>query len=183
MKNYYSVLNINKDADEKEIKKAYRKLAMKFHPDINTSKDAEETFKKISEAYAVLSDNEKRRYYDRLGHMDTFESYRREVFGGCMGRGMGTGRRCGRGGLNRRQFWSLQNEGRVENGKYIFNLPLSSVDALKGIEKNVYLHRGNSVEQLLVTIPQGSKDGDLITIDDKIFNEGKSRYFLRIKIN
>ncbi len=103
MKNYYTVLNIDKDADEKEIKKAYRKLAMEFHPDINTNEDAEETFKEISEAYAVLSDNEKRRYYDQMGHMDTFKSSRRHhFFGGCMGRGMGMGRRCGLGKFHHR---------------------------------------------------------------------------------
>ncbi len=182
VKNYYNVLNINKDSDEKEIKKAYRKLAMESHPDINPSENSEETFKEISEAYAVLSDSEKRRHYDRMGHMDTFESYRREgIFGGCMGRGMG--RRCGRGGFNRRQFWSLKNEGRVESGRYVFNLPLSSVDALNGIEKNIHLKRGDSVNRFSVIIPQNSQDGDLIKIDGKTFNEDNSRYYLRVKID
>jgi len=62
---YYKILNVNKNASESEIKKAYRKLAMKYHPDRNKGdKSAEEMFKKISEAYAVLSDKEKREQYD-----------------------------------------------------------------------------------------------------------------------
>lgn len=65
---YYKVLGIDRNATEEVIKKAYRKLALQYHPDRNKSPDAEERFKEISEAYAVLSDNEKRRQYDTLGH-------------------------------------------------------------------------------------------------------------------
>ena len=65
---YYKTLGVEKSATEEEIKKAYRKLAMKFHPDRNPgNKQAEEKFKKISEAYAVLSDQEKRKQYDSFG--------------------------------------------------------------------------------------------------------------------
>ncbi len=67
-RDYYEVLGVPKDAAKQEIKKAYRKLALKFHPDRNKSPDAEEKFKEISEAYAVLSDDEKRGQYDQFGH-------------------------------------------------------------------------------------------------------------------
>src|SRR5512138_582314 len=68
-RDYYEVLGVNRDASEEEIKKAYRKLAMKHHPDRNPdSKDAEERFKEAKEAYEVLSTAEKRRAYDAYGH-------------------------------------------------------------------------------------------------------------------
>lgn len=67
-RDYYDVLGVGQDASEEEIKKAYRKKAMKYHPDRSDEPDAEERFKEISEAYAVLSDPEKRRAYDQYGH-------------------------------------------------------------------------------------------------------------------
>jgi molecular chaperone DnaJ len=65
---YYDVLGVSRDADASTLKKSYRKLAMKYHPDRNDSKDAEAKFKEISEAYEVLSDAEKRQIYDQFGH-------------------------------------------------------------------------------------------------------------------
>src|SRR5512136_1681820 len=69
-RDYYEVLEIGKSASKDEIKKAYRKLAMKFHPDMNkeNQKEAEEKFKEISEAYEVLVDDDKRARYDQYGH-------------------------------------------------------------------------------------------------------------------
>ncbi|HLT18289.1 MAG TPA: J domain-containing protein [Thermomicrobiales bacterium] len=66
-KDYYEVLGVSRDADADEIKKAYRKKARKYHPDVYTGADAEEKFKEINEAYQVLSDEEKRKRYDRFG--------------------------------------------------------------------------------------------------------------------
>lgn len=67
-RDYYEVLGLAKNAGEDEIKKAYRRLAMKFHPDRNSGKDAEDKFKEVKEAYEMLSDAGKREAYDRFGH-------------------------------------------------------------------------------------------------------------------
>ena len=68
-RDYYEVLGVNKNADEAELKKAYRALAKKYHPDMNPGDaEAEKKFKEASEAYAILSDPEKKRQYDQFGH-------------------------------------------------------------------------------------------------------------------
>lgn len=97
--NYYSILGVAKDADDDSIKKAYRKLALKLHPDKCSETGAEEAFKKVGTAFSVLSDEKKRRQYDSYGaqglhgvsaaggpsHEDIFEAF----FGGGMPRGAG----------------------------------------------------------------------------------------------
>ena len=76
---YYKALGVNKTATEDEIKKAYRKLAMKYHPDhAKGDKAAEEKFKQVSEAYAVLSDKEKRQQYDTFGSSGFHQRYSQE---------------------------------------------------------------------------------------------------------
>ncbi|MCX6669576.1 MAG: molecular chaperone DnaJ [Methanothrix sp.] len=77
-KDYYEVLGVPKEASEKEIKSAYRKLAMKYHPDRSDASDAEERFKEISEAYAVLADTDKRKKYDQFGHAGINSQYSQE---------------------------------------------------------------------------------------------------------
>ena len=72
-KDYYDILNIKKDATKEEIKKGYKKQAIKFHPDKNHSKLAEECFKKISEAYQCLSNEEKKAFYDKYGNEEEFK--------------------------------------------------------------------------------------------------------------
>jgi molecular chaperone DnaJ len=72
---YYEILGIPRDATKEEAKDAYRRLALQYHPDRNKSPDAEEMFKEISEAYAVLSDDERRREYDEFGHPGIDQRY------------------------------------------------------------------------------------------------------------
>ena len=83
-RDYYEVLGVQRGASKDQIKDSYRKLAMQFHPDRNKSPEAEEKFKEISEAYAVLSDDEKRQQYDTLGHAGFDQRYTREdIFRGA----------------------------------------------------------------------------------------------------
>ncbi|MFX1465982.1 MAG: molecular chaperone DnaJ [Promethearchaeota archaeon] len=82
-RDYYEVLGVSKDASQDDIKRAYRKLAVQYHPDRNKSPDATEKFKEVSEAYAVLSDDEKRRMYDQFGHAGIDGRYTTEdIFSG-----------------------------------------------------------------------------------------------------
>ena len=67
-RDYYDILGVPRNAPKDQIKTEYRKLALKYHPDRNKAPDAEERFKEISEAYAILSDDEKRAQYDSFGH-------------------------------------------------------------------------------------------------------------------
>ncbi|MRR07175.1 MAG: J domain-containing protein, partial [Deltaproteobacteria bacterium] len=78
-KDYYQILGLTKKASAEEIKKAYRKMAVKYHPDKNPgNKAAEETFKEISEAYAVLSDPQKKAQYDQFGSNGFHQRYSQE---------------------------------------------------------------------------------------------------------
>lgn len=105
-RDYYEVLGISKGAEAQEIKKAYRKLAMKYHPDRNPGdKEAEEKFKEINEAYEVLSDDTKRKTYDQFGHdglngqggFGGFEDMFGDIFGDMFGGSFGGGRARRRG--------------------------------------------------------------------------------------
>ncbi|MBN8250466.1 molecular chaperone DnaJ [Priestia flexa] len=74
-RDYYEVLGISKGATKDEIKKAYRKLSKKYHPDINKAEDAAEQFKEVKEAYEVLSDDQKKAHYDQFGHTDPNQGF------------------------------------------------------------------------------------------------------------
>lgn len=85
-RDYYEVLGVSKTASSDELKKQYRKLALKFHPDRNNSSEAGEHFKEISESYAVLSDSEKRQIYDQHGHAGVDGRYSNEdIYQGARG--------------------------------------------------------------------------------------------------
>ncbi len=75
-KDYYAILGLQRGASEEEIKRAYRKLARKYHPDISKEPDAEETFKEVAEAYQTLKDSEKRAAYDQLGSHQAGQDFR-----------------------------------------------------------------------------------------------------------
>ncbi|HEX6593103.1 MAG TPA: molecular chaperone DnaJ [Bacillota bacterium] len=86
-RDYYDVLGVSKDASKAEIKKAFRKLARKYHPDVSSEENAEEKFKEINEAYETLYDDQKRAQYDQFGHAGT----QGQGFGGFGGGGSGFG--------------------------------------------------------------------------------------------
>src|SRR4028119_1856686 len=95
-KDYYATLGVARGTDAKEIKKAYRKLARQYHPDINpNNKDAEAKFKEINEAYQVLSDEEKRKLYDQFG-----ADWDKVQAGGVSGVGYAGGNTAGNGYTN-----------------------------------------------------------------------------------
>ena len=140
-RDYYDVLGVSKSADNKEIKKAYRKIAIKFHPDKNPgNKEAEEKFKEAAEAYEVLSNNEKRQRYDQFGHagmkgsaggfgggmnMEDIFSQFGDIFGGGFG-GFGGGR----GGR------------RVVKGTNLrIRLSLTLKEILEGVDKKIKVNR------------------------------------------
>ena len=121
-RDYYEVLGVSKDAQADKIKKAYRKIAMKYHPDRNPGdKSAEDKFKEAAEAYEVLSNEEKRARYDRFGHAgmrgagggganmnmeDIFSNFG-DIFGDIFGSGaFGGSSRRSRGGQKGKQFAS-----------------------------------------------------------------------------
>jgi molecular chaperone DnaJ len=138
-RDYYDVLGVAKDVDEKELKKAYRRVAMKFHPDRNPDdKDAEEKFKEATEAYEVLSDESKRAAYDRYGHAavegaggagaggfggGNFSDIFGDVFGDIFGGG-GGGRRGGpQRGADLRYTLELSLEDAVKGASVKIKVP------------------------------------------------------------
>ena len=145
-RDYYEVLSVARDADDSTIKKAYRKLAMKYHPDRNPDNpEAETKFKEASEAYSVLSDPQKRQTYDRFGHQglrgsgghpgftDAEEIFSQfgDLFGDLFGFGGGGGRRGGGGGGPRlRRGANLQ-----------IALQLDFLEAIHGVKKVIDVPR------------------------------------------
>lgn len=148
-RDYYEVLGVNRDADGDAIKKAYRRLAMKHHPDRNSDDPAaEEKFKEASEAYEVLSDDEKRSAYDRFGHAGVdpssgggfqggFEGSFSDIFGDVFGDIFGGGGGRARGGPQRgadlRYSLQLDLEQAVRGDKIEIRVPiLATCDDCKG---------------------------------------------------
>ena len=174
---YYNVLGVSKDASDAEIKKAYRKLAMKYHPDhTKGNKDAEEKFKKISEAYAVLSDKDKRQEYDTFGSEGFRQRFSQEdIFRGFdfgdifneFGFGGGGARRFNFGQGSSFNFGGGQQQARVKGSDLVYELPLTLREAATGTTKTVsFQHQGRS-ENLTVKIPKGLITGKQLRLAGK----------------
>ena len=180
---YYKILGVKKTASDSEIKKAYRKLAMKYHPDhTKGDKSAEETFKKISEAYAVLSDKEKRKQYDTFGSAgfqqrysqedifrgSDFESILNELFGGS-GRfgGGGRGMRFSFDGGSPFGGYQRKQQAPQKGSDLEYELPLTLEEVAAGAQKIVsFQHKGRS-EKITVKIPKGMIGGKKLRIAGK----------------
>lgn len=147
-KEYYEVLGIPKTASRDQIKEAYKKLAMEFHPDRNKSPEAEGRFKEISEAYAVLSDDEKRRQYDSYGKESIHQTYTEED----LFRGANFGdvfRDMGVGGINdlfAQLFGAGQRERRVGGEDLTYHLQLNLEDVIAESTKEIEIPRTEMCE-------------------------------------
>jgi curved DNA-binding protein len=195
---YYKTLGVDRNASTEDIKKAYRRLALKYHPDRNPSdkKNAEEKFKKISEAYAVLSDPEKRKQYDSFGSDAFRQKYTQEDifrgfdlneilrdlgFGGLGGEftwfGGGPRRRTYRkqpggtdyfGDLFRDQQAYTYRETPPRQGQDIeYNLTISLEESASGAEKKITIKKGQKLEEIKVKIPAGISSGKKLRIGGK----------------
>lgn len=163
-KDYYAVLEISKQATESEIKKAYRKLAMKYHPDVNkTDINAETKFKEINEAYEILSDFEKRQQYDRFGHQGT--NGQQQGFGGFSGF---SGFEGGFGDIFEQMGFGnpFGNTTRPKKGRDILQrISLSLKEAFEG--KKITINTRHGTKE--IDIPAGIRNG----MDIRITGEGE----------
>ncbi|HUE75535.1 MAG TPA: DnaJ domain-containing protein, partial [Chloroflexota bacterium] len=180
-RDYYDVLGVVRDANQDDVRRAFRRLARQFHPDVNKEDGAEGRFREINEAYEVLSDPEKRRMYDQFGHagaqaqgfpggagfgaygfediFDTFET----LFGGRVRAGAGGTRRPQRGAHLR------------------LNMELSFEEALFGAERDVEIPRAVTCERCTgrgtepgtepVRCPQCNGSGESRRVQQSIFGQ------------
>ena len=206
-RDYYSILGVDRDATQEQIKKAYRKLALKYHPDKNPEdRQAEGRFKEIGEAYAVLNDPGQKGMYDRLGSNqfrqmnrpeDIFRTFNsggffwefgvrgdegipRMFFHGPRGRG------CGRrkGEFYRKRFFHDHSAGLWGVDTATWDIFLSPSEALRGTEKEIQLRRGFQSERLRIKIPAGVKNGTLLTVSLK-GDEGslqEDTFYLKVQV-
>jgi len=181
---FEKLLGVKKDASEGEIKKAYRKLAMKYHPDhTKGDKSAEDKFKKISEAYAVLSNKEKRKEYDTFGSEGFHQRFSQEdifrgfdfgdIFkefgfgGGDFSGGRPGGTRFSFGGGSGFNFGGGRQQAHVKGSDLVYELPLTLREVANGTSKIItFQHQGGS-ENLTVKIPPGLTSGKKLRLAGK----------------
>jgi curved DNA-binding protein len=199
------MLGLNRDASEDEIKRAYRQLALKYHPDHHPDDpESEEIFKEIGEAYAVLSDLKKRKEYDQFGHTGFKRIYAREdvfrdfnfeglfrEFGSefekfilhkyfCGKRGRGCGRR-------RAKFTHMGFFGQYTNDLFyrkevdqIYEIPLTALEAFYGTQKEIIVDAGISQRRYSIQIPPGVGPNTRLSL---VLNElGEREIQFRVKI-
>lgn len=152
-KDYYEILGVPKSAEEREIKKAYKRLAMKYHPDRNSGdKDAEEKFREVKEAYEILTDSQKRAAYDQYGHA-AFEQ-------GGMGGGGGFGQGADFGDIFGDVFGDIFGGGRRQRSSrgadLRYNMELTLEEAVRGVTKEI---RIPTLEECGVCHGSGAKSG------------------------
>lgn len=178
-KDYYQLLGITKGASAEEIKKAYRKMALQFHPDKNKSKEAETKFKEVNKAYEVLSDPQKRQTYDQFG-AQAFEGGGGNPFSGGNPFGGGqsqygpftysyssSGGGNPFGGFNDpfeifEQFFGGQSPFSQRQRRPAYEVSISFMEAVKGVNKKVSINGKNQT----VKIPPGVDDGSRIRFSD-----------------
>ena len=138
-KDYYEILGVSKSASDEDLKKAFRKLAFKYHPDRNKDKDAEEKFKEINEAYQVLSDSDKRARYDQFGHAGVSGNSQSSGFDfGGSGFGDIFDSFFGGSGFGN----SSQSKNSPARGSNIqYTMPISFEEAIFGTEKEFEINR------------------------------------------
>jgi len=190
-KDYYKILEVPRTASQEEMKKAYRKLAMKFHPDRNKGeKGAEAKFKGINEAYAVLSNAEKRKQYDLFGaegfqkrytQEDIFRDFdfsgifREFGFGGGtqnvfsqMFGGSGRGYSGARGSSHDSPFGGFEARGRDTKGQdLIYELPLTLEETFSATNKVISYQTSGKQETVSVKIPPGISTGKKLRLPGK----------------
>ncbi len=194
---YYQILGVSKSASAEEIKKAYRKLALKYHPDKNQGdKAAESKFKAISEAYAVLSDPEKKKNYDMFGaegfqrkfsQEDIFRGFdigsilREFGFGGGAERGPsgfsqffggagGAGHRFGQGGGSPFSAYTGQGHGftrDIKGSDLTYELPMTLEEIAATTEKVITYSLNGRQEKVSVKVPAGIGDGQKLRLKGK----------------
>lgn len=181
-KDYYGILGVNKDASEDEIKSAYRRLAKKYHPDLNKTEEAAEKFKEINEAYEVLGDDKKRANYDQYGSADGPQfgggnggaSGFEDFFGGGNGQGFGFGGFSDIFGDIFGSFGGGSRSSRVQQRGDDINISmkLTFEEAIFGVEKNITYNRIESCHKCNGT---GAKNGTAYSTCSQCGGAGRVR--------